>query len=168
MLLLQIPVQQLVSPEQAPPSGTHPPAHTPSTHSCPSAQRLKQAPQWRSFLWRFTHLSLQAVLPSGQPQTLSSPRLTQFFEQHWESLLHSLPKRLQSLAQATPGMEAKAAPRRAPPIHLIALPLERVPLASPLASSSKELCAVCVAIGSPLPEMTGLVSPAALGNVAKY
>src|ERR671912_239522 len=62
----------------------------------------------------------------------------QFLEQHWESLLHSLPKRLQSLAQATPGTEAKAAPRRAPPIHLIALPLERVPLASPLASSSRE------------------------------
>src|SRR5215218_11281951 len=62
----------------------------------------------------------------------------QFLEQHWESLLHSLPKRLQSSAQATPGKEASAAPRRAPPIHLIALPLERVPLASPSASSSKE------------------------------
>src|SRR5215211_5822884 len=62
----------------------------------------------------------------------------QFLEQHWESLLHSLPKRLQSSAQAIPGKEANAAPRRAPPIHLIALPLERVPLASPLASSSKE------------------------------
>jgi hypothetical protein len=33
MLLLQIPLQQLVSPEQAPPSGAHPPAHTPSTQS---------------------------------------------------------------------------------------------------------------------------------------
>jgi hypothetical protein len=42
-------------------------------------------------------------------------------------------------AQATPGMEAKAAPRRAPPIHLIALPLESVPFASPLANSSKEV-----------------------------
>jgi hypothetical protein len=63
----------------------------------------------------------------------------QFFEQHWESLLHSLPKRLQSSAQATPGTEAKAAPRRAPPTNLRALPLERVPLARPFASSSKEL-----------------------------
>src|SRR5215208_2743094 len=62
----------------------------------------------------------------------------QFLEQHWESLLHSLPKRLQSSAQAIPGKEANAAPRRAPPIHLIALPLERVPLASPFASWSKE------------------------------
>jgi hypothetical protein len=67
----------------------------------------------------------------------------QFLEQYWESLLHSRPKRLQSLAQATPGKEAKAAPRRAPPIHLIALPLERVPLASPLASSSKVRLVVC-------------------------
>src|SRR5215211_8250251 len=62
----------------------------------------------------------------------------QFLEQHWESLLHSLPKRLQSSAQAIPGKEANAAPRRAPPNHLIALPLERVPLASPFASWSKE------------------------------
>src|SRR5215213_3194635 len=139
MLLLQIPVQQLVSPEQAPPSGTHPPAHTPSTHSCPSGQRLKQRPQWRSFVCRFTHLSLQRVWPSGQPQTLSSPRLTQFLEQHWESLRHSLPKCLQPSAQATPGTEANAAPRRAPPTNLIALPLETVPVASSLASSSKEL-----------------------------
>jgi hypothetical protein len=43
------------------------------------------------------------------------------------------------LAQATPGKEANAAPRRAPPIHLIALPRERVPVASPLANSSKEV-----------------------------
>jgi hypothetical protein len=57
-------------------------------------------------------------------------------------------KRLQSLAQANPGTEAKAAPRRAPPIHLIALPLERVPVASSLASSSKECSLVSVAIGS--------------------
>jgi hypothetical protein len=83
-----------------------PPERTPSTHSCPSAQRLEQLPQWFSFLLRLTHLSLQRVLPSGQPHTLSSPRLTQFFEQHWWSLLHSLPKRLQPSAQATPGKEA--------------------------------------------------------------
>ena len=114
------------------------PSHPPPTHSSPASQRLKQLPQWRSFLSRFTHLSLQRVLPSGQAQTLSSPRLMQFLEQHWESLLHSLPKVLQSSAQASPGTEANAAPRRAPPIHLRALPLERVPVASPLASSSKE------------------------------
>src|SRR5215207_5429100 len=32
--------------------------HTPPTHCSPSSQRLKQRPQWRSFLFRFTHLSL--------------------------------------------------------------------------------------------------------------
>jgi hypothetical protein len=115
------------------------PLHSRPTHSSPSSQRLEHSPQWCSFFCRFTHLSLQRLLPSGQPQTLSSPRLMQFFEQHWESLLHSRPKRLQSLAQAIPGTtKANAAPRSAPPIYLIALPLERVPVASPLASSSKE------------------------------
>jgi hypothetical protein len=85
-----------------------PPWHTPSTHCSPSAQRFPQRPQWRSFLCRLTHLSLQRVRPVGQAQTLSSPRLTQFPEQHWESLLHSRPKLLQSsLAKATPGKEAK-------------------------------------------------------------
>lgn len=115
-------------------------SHTPATHSCPSAQRLKQLPQWRSFLCRFTHLSLQRVRPVGQAHTLSSPRLTQFLEQHWESLRHLRPKPLQSSssAKATPGKEANAPPTRAAPINLMALPRERVPLASPLASSSKE------------------------------
>jgi hypothetical protein len=116
-----------------------PPWHSPPTHSCPEGQRLKHSPQWRSFLCRLTHLSPQRVWRAGQPQTLSSPRLTQFLEQHWESLRHSRPNRLQSLAQATPGTKANAAPRRAPPIHLMALPLERVPVASPFASSSKEV-----------------------------
>ena len=40
--------------------------------------------------------------------------------------------------QAAPGKEAKAPPTRAPPSNLSALPLERVPLASPLANSSKD------------------------------
>ena len=93
----------------------------------------------------------QRVLPSGQPQTLSSPRLTQFFEQHWRSLRHLRPKRLQSSsAKATPGTEANVAPRRAPPTNLIALPLERVPVASPLASSSKERLVVCWLTRCPL------------------
>src|SRR5918997_1817205 len=114
---------------------------------------------WKSAVGHWSQLSPQRVWPAGQPQTLSSPRLTQFLEQHWESLLHSLPKRLQSSAQAIPGTEANAAPRRAPPIHLIALPLERVPVASPLASSSKELSVVCLAIGCSLPELRGSSAP---------
>jgi hypothetical protein len=138
------PVWQHSVPHSMVPLGQPPsPWHTPFTHCSPSSQRLKHSPQWRSFVCRFTHLYLQRVLPSGQPQTLWSPHLTQFLEQHWKSLRHSRPKRLQSLAQATPGKEANAAPRRAPPIHLIALPLERVPVASPFASSSKERLVVC-------------------------
>jgi hypothetical protein len=42
-------------------------------------------------------------------------------------------------AHATPGTEANTPPRRALPIHLSALRLVRVPLASPLANSSKEV-----------------------------
>jgi len=127
-----------------------PPWHTPRTHSCPAAQLLEQLPQWRSLVLRFTHPSLQRVLPSGQPQTLSSPRLTQFLEQHWRSLRHLRPKPLQSSsAKAVPGTEANAPPTRAAPISLSALPLERVPLANPLVSSSKALSVVCVAIGCP-------------------
>src|SRR5215217_2896141 len=113
---------------------------TPSTHSCPSAQRLKQLPQWRSFLCRFTHLPLQQVWVERQ-------RLEQLPQ--WRSLVrrftHLSPQRVcpsehrSSSAQATPGTEANAAPRRAPPTNLSALPLERVPFASPLASSSKEV-----------------------------
>jgi hypothetical protein len=105
---VQLPLQHSLSVVQEPPVDRHAWPHTPFTHSCPSAQRFPQRPQWRSFLCRLTHLSLQRVRPVGQAQTLSSPRLTQFPEQHWESLLHSRPKLLQSsLAKATPGKEAK-------------------------------------------------------------
>src|SRR5215217_3068799 len=113
---------------------------TPSTHSCPSAQRLKQLPQWRSFLCRFTHLPLQQVWVERQ-------RLEQLPQ--WRSLVCRLtqrsPQRVcpsehrSSSAQATPGTEAKAAPTRAPPIHLSALRLETAPVARPLVSSSKEV-----------------------------
>ena len=49
-------------------------------------------------------------------------------------------------AHAMPGKEAKAPPTSAPPSNLSALPLERVPLASPLASSSKEDASVAVGL----------------------
>src|SRR5829696_718642 len=49
-------------------------------------------------------------------------------------------------AQATPGTEASKPRTIAAPTHLSASPLERLRLASPLASSSKE----CSAAGSPL------------------
>jgi hypothetical protein len=79
-----------------------PPEHIPSTHSCPSSQRLEQLPQWCSFCCRFTHLPLQQV----------------WFERHrlrqlpqWRSLVlrftHLSPQRVcpsehRSFAQATP------------------------------------------------------------------
>ena len=55
-------------------------------------------------------------------------------------------------AQAVPGKEASAPPTRAAPISLSALPRVRLPLASPLASSSKELSLVSLDIGCLLPE----------------
>jgi hypothetical protein len=122
--------------------GVHPPGppwHSPLTHSCPSAQRLPQRPQWRSFLCRLTHLPLQQVCVERQ----RLPQLPQ-----WRSFLrrftHLSPQRVSPSehrsppAQATPGKEAKAAPTRAPPTNLSAWRLETLPLASPLASSSKE------------------------------
>jgi hypothetical protein len=104
------------SGQQSPPHTVSPggqlPSHPPPTHSCPSSQRWKHSPQWRSFLCVFTHLSPQRSWPVGQLQTLSSPHLTQFLEQHWESLLHSLPKRLQSLAQRWPRLPLERKPTR--------------------------------------------------------
>src|SRR5215207_2688169 len=157
MLLLQKPPQQSVSPEQAPPSDTHPPLHTPSTHSCPSAQRLKQLPQWRSFLCRFTHLPLQQVWVERQ-------RLEQLPQ--WRSFLcrftHLSPQRVcpsehqSSSAQATPGMEPSALPTRRPPINLRALRRDTLPLARALASSSKERLVVCWLTGTPYPRREGL------------
>src|SRR5215216_6231724 len=138
MLLLQKPPQQSVSPEQAPPSDTHPPLHTPSTHSCPSAQRLKQLPQWRSFLCRFTHLPLQQVWVERQ-------RLEQLPQ--WRSLVsrltHLSPQRVcpsehRSSAQATPGTAANTLPRRALPMIFSTRPREMLLVVKFRASSSKE------------------------------
>jgi hypothetical protein len=142
LLVSQIPVQQSPSPEQGPPFDTHSAtqAQLAGSKICPWGQPVE------------TQRPPQRVLPSGQPQTLSSPRLTQFLEQHWRSLRHLRPKPLQSSsAQAAPGTkEASALPTSPPPSNLNALPLERVPLASPLASSSKELSVDSLAIGCPL------------------
>jgi hypothetical protein len=90
------PEQRLVThwpPQSVVPLGQPPPWHTPPTHSLPSRQRLKQLPQCRSFLCRFTHLSPQRACPVGQPQILPSPLgfLMQFLEQHWRSPVHLRP-----------------------------------------------------------------------------
>jgi hypothetical protein len=69
--------------------------------------------------------------------------------QHCLFFLHFFPVRLHSSsATATPPTpnEASVPPRRAAPINLSALPRESLPLASPLASSSKDLSVVPVAI----------------------
>src|SRR3712207_2726808 len=68
-------------------------------------------------------------------------------------------------ARATPGMAASAPPRRAAPINRRALPRERVPLASSLASSSKARSLVSLAIVC-RSSLNGaeLASPAVLRN----
>jgi hypothetical protein len=59
-------------------------------------------------------------------------------------------------------------PTRAAPINLSALPREMLPLASPLASSSKGRSLASGDIGSPFPQRAGLVSPAVLYSEYKY
>src|SRR5215212_12152667 len=88
----------------------------------------------------------QSVEPGGHAPQVP---LTQLPLQHWLLLLHFFPLRLQSSfspwsssswAAATPPMprDASVPPTRAAPINLSALRRETLPLASPLASSSKE------------------------------
>jgi hypothetical protein len=91
------------------------PAGTPCMHSSPSGQgglHIGSPPPHRPS----THCSLA----------------------HWWLWLHLAPSGLLGLAQAMPGMEASAPPTRAAPTSLSALPRVTLPLASPLASSSKE------------------------------
>ena len=93
--------------------------------------------------------------------------LAQFLLQHWSFLVQCLPLRLHpgGSAPASPmPSDPSVPPRRAAPINLSALPRVTLPSASPLARSSKKLSSL--AIGSPSPKRAGLVSPAALGNVA--
>ena len=78
---------------------------------------------------------------------------------HWKLCLHFAPSGLLGLAEAMPGMEASAPPTRAAPINLIALPREMLPLAIPLASSSKECSLACGDIVSPFPVGRGSSAP---------
>ncbi|MDQ3704001.1 MAG: hypothetical protein M3437_02060 [Chloroflexota bacterium] len=80
-----------------------------------------------------------SVLPVGQPHILPLPFgfLIHRREQHWVLAVHLLKGCLHA-AQAAPGMEASVTPTSAAPTIRSALPLERVPVASPLARSSKE------------------------------
>jgi hypothetical protein len=77
--------------------------------------------------------------------------------QHWLFLVQCFPLRLQpgGSAAATPPSDASVPPRRAAPISLSALPREMLPLASALASSSKERLVVCWLTCWPLPRRAG-------------
>jgi hypothetical protein len=77
---------------------------------------------------------LSRTLSDGQAAHV--PLVKQLPLSHWWLWLHFPPAGL-GLAQAIPGMEASEPPTRAAPINLSALPREMLPLASPLASSSK-------------------------------
>jgi hypothetical protein len=66
-----------------------------------------------------------------------------------------------------PTRDVSVPPTRAAPISLSALARERVPLASPQASSSKELSRFS-GHRLPPPTMSGLVGPAVLTNKVKY
>ena len=94
------------------------------------------------------HWLLQSVLPVGQPHILPFPWgfLMQLLEQHWVLAVHLRLRGLHA-AQAAPGMEASVAPTSAAPTIRSALRLERVPLASPLARSSKEDASVASGLG---------------------
>src|SRR5215212_6638337 len=105
----------------------------------------------------------QSVEPGGHAPQVP---LTQLPLQHWLLLLHFFPLRLQSSfspwsssswAAATPPMprDASVPPTRAAPINLSALPREMLPLASPIASSSKERSLASGDIGSPFPKDGG-------------
>jgi hypothetical protein len=135
----QIGAHSPVTGEQPVPCGH---AHSPVTHpSCPcghthappaqtsaAEQTLEHCPQLFASDCRLTHRPRHFTRPVGQ-----------------------LPFPGAGAAQAIPGTAANAPPMRAAPIHLSALPLDTVPLASPLASSSKELSLVSLAIGHLLP-----------------
>ena len=106
-------------------------------HSHSQVSRLTTSPT----LLQVTHWlpAGHSVLPVGQPHILPLPCgfLMHRREQHWVLAVHLRKGRLHA-TQAAPGMEASEAPTSAPPINRSARPRERVPSASPLASSSKE------------------------------
>ncbi len=111
----------------------------------PSGQTLPQAPQLFWSKTTLVHTPLQQR-SSGDAQSPASEQApgwtgehvpsTQFCPAGQCSFLLHLPGF--GLAQATPGTEAKAAPTIAPHINRNAWRREMVPLASTLASSSKD------------------------------
>jgi hypothetical protein len=86
------------------------------------------------------------------------PLSSQLPLQHCVSFLHFFPLRLQPIGAAAASpmpTDASVPPRRAAPINLSALPRVMLPLASPLASSSKERSEVCWLTCAPLSRRAG-------------
>jgi hypothetical protein len=114
---------------------------------------LTQLPLQHSLaLAQVTPFSWQAQVP-----LLEVPLLEQMPLQHCLSFLHFFPSGLhRSSAPASPiPSDASVPPTRAAPISLSALPREMLPLASPLASSSKERLVVSWLTASPFPRRAG-------------
>jgi hypothetical protein len=136
--LMQLPLQQSLGRVQPWPRNLQqrPPRHPPS-------------PPARQQSWSVVQDSLGCTHPTRPTQV---PRLEQLPLQHCLSLLQSLPLGVQpgGSAAAIPPKpsDPSVPPRRAAPISLSALRRERLPLASSLASSSKERSLASGDIGS--------------------
>ena len=125
----------------------------PETSPRHAINKLLQPGQSSPVVQGFAQVPLSSrTLPDGQAAHLPSTQLPLL---HWWLWLHFLSAGL-GLAQAMPGMEASTPPTRVAPINLSALPRERLPLASPLASSSKERLDVSWLTWSPFPRRAGL------------
>jgi hypothetical protein len=111
-----------------------------------------------------THLPPHDTCPDGHAATQMLPSHLPL--QHCVFFLHTFPVGLHRSAPASRmPRDASVPPTRAAPINLSALPREMLPLASPLASSSKELASLSsLVIGYPFPRRAGLLSPAVLYN----
>jgi hypothetical protein len=119
-------------------SGGVPPA--PGTHSCPGGQ---------GGVHTGVVVVVVVVVCSWQVPPEQLPL------QHCVPFLHAFPLRLHPGGSAEASRmptDASAPPTRAAPINLSALPREMLPLASPIASSSKECSLACGGIGSPFPK----------------
>jgi hypothetical protein len=166
-----IPAGQLSSVVQAPTNRALP--QYPDTSEISATKQLHTPGHSNDDSQGCRHRPLRGILPAGQaehcPSTQlplqHSPEAVQLAPldvhaaaqmppshlplQHCLFFLHFFPVRLHSSsASATPPRpsDASVPPRRAAPISLSTLPRVMLPLASPLASSSKELWAVSQAI----------------------
>jgi hypothetical protein len=95
---------------------------------------------------------LSSTLPDGHAAHVP---LTQLRLQHSLSFVQCFPLRLQPVGSAAASpmpSDASVLPTRAAPINLSALPREMLPLASPVASASKDRSLASGDIGYPFPK----------------